>query len=141
MITIPATWLSGSILNNITTPKEDYVDIRIRGNGIGFENDHAAQIFNIVQRLHQRSEFKGTRVVLALGICIIENRYGDLLQATILKSSAGFLLFFLFVTKRQNEKKEPVEDSFCELAGTRTQGPYIKSVLLYQLSYRIVPLF
>jgi hypothetical protein len=26
--------------------------------------------------------------------------------------------------------------SFCELAGTRTQGPYIKSVLLYQLSYQ-----
>ena len=24
----------------------------------------------------------------------------------------------------------------CELAGTRTQGPYIKSVLLYQLSYQ-----
>ena len=23
-------------------------------------------------------------------------------------------------------------------AGTRTQGPYIKSVLLYQLSYRII---
>ncbi|MEY4886185.1 MAG: hypothetical protein RL151_1494 [Bacteroidota bacterium] len=25
----------------------------------------------------------------------------------------------------------------CDSAGTRTQGPYIKSVLLYQLSYRI----
>ena len=24
----------------------------------------------------------------------------------------------------------------CELAGTRTQDPYIKSVLLYQLSYQ-----
>jgi hypothetical protein len=26
---------------------------------------------------------------------------------------------------------------FCDLAGTRTQDPYIKSVLLYQLSYQI----
>ena len=26
----------------------------------------------------------------------------------------------------------------CDLAGIRTQGPYIKSVLLYQLSYRVV---
>ena len=25
----------------------------------------------------------------------------------------------------------------CDPAGTRTQGPYIKSVLLYQLSYEI----
>jgi hypothetical protein len=29
---------------------------------------------------------------------------------------------------------------FCDPAGTRTQGPYIKSVLLYQLSYGINPL-
>jgi hypothetical protein len=28
----------------------------------------------------------------------------------------------------------------CDPAGTRTQGPYIKSVLLYQLSYEIKPL-
>ncbi len=28
---------------------------------------------------------------------------------------------------------------FCDPAGTRTQGPYIKSVLLYQLSYGIIP--
>ena len=27
--------------------------------------------------------------------------------------------------------------SICDPAGTRTQGPYIKSVLLYQLSYGI----
>ncbi len=27
----------------------------------------------------------------------------------------------------------------CDPAGTRTQGPYIKSVLLYQLSYGIIP--
>jgi hypothetical protein len=28
--------------------------------------------------------------------------------------------------------------SFCDPAGIRTQGPYIKSVLLYQLSYEII---
>jgi hypothetical protein len=27
---------------------------------------------------------------------------------------------------------------FCDPAGTRTQDPYIKSVLLYQLSYGII---
>ena len=29
---------------------------------------------------------------------------------------------------------------FCDPAGTRTQDPYIKSVLLYQLSYGIIPI-
>ena len=28
--------------------------------------------------------------------------------------------------------------AFCDPAGTRTQDPYIKSVLLYQLSYGII---
>ena len=30
---------------------------------------------------------------------------------------------------------------FCDPVGTRTQGPYIKSVLLYQLSYEINRMF
>ena len=37
--------------------------------------------------------------------------------------------------------KKPLKISglrFCELAGTRTQDPYIKSVLLYQLSYQFI---
>ncbi|MEY4002679.1 MAG: hypothetical protein RIT07_721, partial [Bacteroidota bacterium] len=29
----------------------------------------------------------------------------------------------------------------CDPAGIRTQDPYIKSVLLYQLSYGIIPFF
>ena len=41
-------------------------------------------------------------------------------------------------------KKKPAKEagfiiSICDPAGTRTQGPYIKSVLLYQLSYQIIP--
>ena len=36
-----------------------------------------------------------------------------------------------------NDLKAPT--LLCEPAGTRTQGPYIKSVLLYQLSYEFIP--
>jgi hypothetical protein len=35
-------------------------------------------------------------------------------------------------------RKTPKPFCFCDPAGTRTQGPYIKSVLLYQLSYGIL---
>ena len=41
----------------------------------------------------------------------------------------------LAVNKKPSHISETV--SFSDLAGTRTQGPYIKSVLLYQLSYQI----
>jgi hypothetical protein len=37
------------------------------------------------------------------------------------------------------KKKASGMEAFCDPAGTRTQGPYIKSVLLYQLSYEINP--
>jgi hypothetical protein len=36
-----------------------------------------------------------------------------------------------------NEKSPLDKEAFCDSAGIRTQDPYIKSVLLYQLSYRI----
>ena len=40
------------------------------------------------------------------------------------------------LTKKVGKKKDLFE-VFCDPAGIRTQGPYIKSVLLYQLSYGI----
>ncbi len=36
-----------------------------------------------------------------------------------------------------NDKDPGSRRGLCDPAGIRTQGPYIKSVLLYQLSYRI----
>ena len=38
------------------------------------------------------------------------------------------------------KKMVAIEATIREPAGTRTQGPYIKSVLLYQLSYEFNPL-
>ena len=40
------------------------------------------------------------------------------------------------VSRPRIKKACHFRDKLCELAGTRTQGPYIKSVLLYQLSYQ-----
>ena len=39
-----------------------------------------------------------------------------------------------------NKKADKSAGFLSEPAGTRTQGPYIKSVLLYQLSYEFNPL-
>ena len=41
-------------------------------------------------------------------------------------------------SERGETKKPPGEEAFCDPAGTRTQDHYIKSVMLYQLSYGIV---
>lgn len=39
--------------------------------------------------------------------------------------------------KGHKKKAKPCDLAFRDSAGTRTQDPYIKSVLLYQLSYEI----
>ncbi len=41
----------------------------------------------------------------------------------------------------QLKTKKLLKSSLCDPAGTRTQGPIIKSDVLYQLSYEIIPLF
>lgn len=40
--------------------------------------------------------------------------------------------------ERGKNRKAPAEGLFGDPAGARTQDPYIKSVMLYQLSYGIV---
>ena len=49
--------------------------------------------------------------------------------------------FFLNFKMHKKSLKDKIFKAFCDPAGTRTQGPYIKSVLLYQLSYRIIAFF
>ncbi len=49
---------------------------------------------------------------------------------------AIFLTLLKLISRSRIKKACHFRDKLCELAGTRTQGPYIKSVLLYQLSYQ-----
>lgn len=57
-------------------PESNYVELIFQDQGIGFDQQYAAKIFTIFQRLHDRSSYSGTGIGLALCKRIVENHSG-----------------------------------------------------------------
>ena len=57
-------------------PSQKYCVVKIADNGIGFDESYAGKIFDLFQRLHTRSAYKGTGIGLAICKKIIENHTG-----------------------------------------------------------------
>ncbi|MCS3795996.1 PAS domain S-box protein [Niastella sp. OAS944] len=54
----------------------DYIQLTFTDNGIGFEQQHADQIFIIFQRLNNQRTYSGTGIGLALCKKIVDHHYG-----------------------------------------------------------------
>lgn len=73
-----------------------YHQISIVDNGIGFEPEYAEKIFEVFQRLHQKNEYSGTGIGLAICKKIIENHSGHIHAIGKPNEGASFIIYLPF---------------------------------------------
>ena len=69
---------------------KDYVEIVVRDNGIGFDQNYANKIFTIFQRLNDRSEYGGYGIGLALCKKVVDAHKGCIFAEGKLQEGATF---------------------------------------------------
>ena len=76
---------------NLKTAKQ-YLQITVNDNGIGFDNEAAEKIFGLFQRLHNRTDFEGSGIGLAICKRIAENHGGAITAASEQGKGASFII-------------------------------------------------
>lgn len=61
---------------NFLSPSSNYIQIDIKDQGIGFDQEYEQRIFQVFQRLHGKSEYPGTGIGLAICKRIAERHNG-----------------------------------------------------------------
>jgi signal transduction histidine kinase len=79
---------AGSLL-----PSNKYCHISVSDNGIGFKPEFKDRIFEIFQRLHEKSEFDGTGIGLAIVKKIVENHQGIITATSEPNKGARFDIY------------------------------------------------
>lgn len=70
-----------------------YYCITVKDNGIGFDPANAKKIFGLFQRLHQKNEYSGTGIGLAICKKIVENHRGHIVAEGNINKGASFHIY------------------------------------------------
>lgn len=87
--------VKGAMVNkefNYNSDRNEFVEINVQDNGIGFEAKYAERIFNIFERLNGRSEFKGTGIGLAISQKVVQNHQGVIWATSKKNKGARFTI-------------------------------------------------
>ncbi|GGG58297.1 ATP-binding protein [Bizionia arctica] len=78
---------------NVIRTNKYYYKITFTDNGIGFDEKYADKIFEVFQRLHQKTEYSGTGIGLAICKKIVENHNGFMYAKGKLGEGAQFIVY------------------------------------------------
>lgn len=94
VITIDCVIENGSALQyEKLNPVTKYCHISIGDNGIGFDQKFSDRIFELFQRLNDKSEYKGTGIGLSIVKRIVENHNGYITASGIINNGATFDIY------------------------------------------------
>ena len=102
-------------------PDGDAYVISVADNGIGIDPEYADQIFTIFQRLHNRTDYEGTGIGLALAKKIVEYHGGSIWLDTGVADGSTFRLRLPVAARPRGDVGEPAggrgSSGSAELAG------------------------
>lgn len=94
VITIQSSIVKYSKIENVNLPRlKEYCHITFADNGIGFEAAYNEKIFEVFQRLHDKDDYPGTGIGLAIVKKIVENHNGVITAKAELGKGATFEIY------------------------------------------------
>lgn len=85
-------------------PQLDYLQVLVADNGIGFDRQHASQIFGLFKRLNNKELYSGSGIGLALCKRVLDNHHGLIFAESEEGKGARF---YLILPIRQAQSMHP----------------------------------
>ncbi len=96
--TPPVIEVSYSLFEPVDSDKKKFIESRyhkitLKDNGIGFEQQYASKIFDLFERLHQKNEYSGSGIGLAICKKIVDNHSGIITAEGVPAKGASFHIY------------------------------------------------
>ena len=92
VIAIRAELVAAKAIDATPSADGEYCRIVVQDNGIGFDEKFVSRIFVIFQRLHNRTDYEGTGIGLAIAKKNIDKHYGLISARSQLNEGACFII-------------------------------------------------
>jgi signal transduction histidine kinase len=93
-ITFSINKIAGNKIGVLVPAHENYFEICIADNGIGFDQENAEKIFGLFQRLHTKEKYSGTGIGLAICKKIMHNHEGYIKAESEPGKGSVFKIYF-----------------------------------------------